>query len=156
MNTRRIPTFPAHDRHAGSHRLHRMRGREAPRTRHEYRSAREPITRWCSGPDTRRAAGGCDRPMVALGDSIFHGQAASGTCFTCHGVDAKGTTLAPPLSHKWLTGDGSYAFIQQRITQGMSTPTPPYAAAMPPMGGATLTPEQIKAVAAYEYAISHP
>ena len=95
--------------------------------------------------------------MVALGDSIFHGQAAGGTCFTCHGVDAKGTPLAPPLvSHKWLTGDGGYAFIQQRVTQGMPTPTPPYTAAMPPMGGVQLTPDQVKAVAAYVYAISHP
>ena len=109
------------------------------------------------GPTPGAPPAGATPQMVALGDSIFHGQAASGTCFTCHGVDAKGTPLAPPLiSHKWLTGDGSYAFIQQRITQGMPTPTPPYAAAMPPMGGASLTPEQVKAVAAYEYAISHP
>ena len=93
--------------------------------------------------------------MGALGDSIFHGQAAGGLCYTCHGADAKGTALAPPLvSHKWLTGDGSFAFIQQRVTQGMPTPTAPYSAAMPPMGGAQLTPDQVKAVAAYVYSIS--
>lgn len=98
---------------------------------------------------------GATPQMVALGDSIFRGQAAGGTCFTCHGMDAKGTALAPPLvRHKWLTGDGSYAFIQERITKGMPTPTPPYIAAMPPMGGAQLTPDQIKAVAAYVYSIS--
>jgi mono/diheme cytochrome c family protein len=109
----------------------------------------------------RPAAGappaGATAAMVALGDSVFHGEAAGGTCFTCHGADAKGTALAPPLvSHKWLTGDGSYAFIQQRVQQGMPSPTPPYAAPMPPMGGAQLKPEQVKAVAAYVYAISHP
>ncbi len=95
--------------------------------------------------------------MLALGDSIFHGKAAGGTCFTCHGTDAKGTALAPPLvSHKWLTGDGTYDFIQDRVTNGMPNPTPPYPAAMPPKGGAPLTPDQIKAVAAYVYSISHP
>jgi mono/diheme cytochrome c family protein len=95
--------------------------------------------------------------MTALGDSIFHGLVAGGTCFTCHGADAKGTALAPPLlSHKWLTGDGGFAFIQERVAKGMPTPTPPYAAAMPPMGGAQLTPDQVKAVAAYVYSISHP
>lgn len=100
---------------------------------------------------------GATAQMVAQGDSIFHGQLGGGTCFTCHGADAKGTPLAPPLvSHKWLTGDGSYAFIQKRVTEGMPTPTPPYTAPMLPMGGAQLTPDQVKAVAAYVYAISHP
>jgi mono/diheme cytochrome c family protein len=94
--------------------------------------------------------------MLAEGDSIFHGQKAGGLCYTCHGADAKGTALAPPLvSHKWLTGDGSYSFIQQRVTQGMPNPTPPYSAPMPPMGGAQLSADQIKAVAAYVYSISH-
>ena len=100
---------------------------------------------------------GATAQMVTLGDSIFHGKAAGGTCFTCHGDDARGTAIAPPLvNHKWLTGDGSFAFIQQRVTQGVQNPTPPYTAAMPPMGGAQLTPDQVKAVAAYVYSISHP
>jgi mono/diheme cytochrome c family protein len=100
---------------------------------------------------------GATAQMATLGDSIFHGQAAGGLCFTCHGADARGTTLAPPLlDHKWLTGDGSYAFIQQRVTTGMPKQTPPYPGPMLPMGGAQLTPDQIKAVAAYVYSISHP
>ncbi|MEO7083958.1 MAG: c-type cytochrome [Gemmatimonadaceae bacterium] len=106
-------------------------------------------------PAPGAAPEGATPAMLALGDSIFHGQAAGGLCFTCHGPDAKGTALAPPLvSHKWLTGDGTYAFIQQRVTQGMPTPTPPYPAPMVPMGGAQLTPDQIKAVASYVFSIS--
>lgn len=94
--------------------------------------------------------------MVAEGDKIFHGQEGGGICFTCHGADAKGTQLAPPLvAHKWRTGDGSYAFLVKRITDGMPNPTPPYASPMPPMGGANLTPAQVKAVAAYVYSLSH-
>lgn len=94
--------------------------------------------------------------MVAEGDKIFHGQEGGGICFTCHGADAKGTQLAPPLvAHKWRTGDGSYAFLVKRITDGMPNPTPPYASPMPPMGGANLTAAQVKAVAAYIYSLSH-
>jgi mono/diheme cytochrome c family protein len=94
--------------------------------------------------------------MTALGDSIFHGQAAGGTCFTCHGPDAKGTPLAPSLvDHEWLTGNGSLAFIVQRVTQGMPTPTAPFPGPMLPMGGAQLTTDQVRAVAAYIASISH-
>ena len=98
---------------------------------------------------------GATAKMAALGDSIFHGETAGGMCFTCHGADAKGTALAPSLlAHKWITGDGSYMFIQQRVTEGVPTPTPPYPGPMLPMGGAQLTAAQIKAVAAYVYSIS--
>ena len=95
--------------------------------------------------------------MLAEGDSIFHGMKAGGLCQTCHGPDAAGTPLAPPLANKqqWLTGDGSYDFIQKRVTTGMPTPTPPYSSPMLPMGGAQLTADQIKSVAAYVYSISH-
>jgi mono/diheme cytochrome c family protein len=108
-------------------------------------------------PATGPLPPGATPAMVAEGDSIYHGQKGGGTCFTCHGADAKGTPLAPPLagSHKWLTGDGSYSFIVKRIKEGVPTPTPPYSAAMPPMGGAQLTPAQVNAVAAYVYSISH-
>jgi mono/diheme cytochrome c family protein len=94
--------------------------------------------------------------MIALGDSIFHGRAGGGTCMTCHGPDAKGTQLAPNLTdNQWLHGDGSYQFIVSTVTKGV--PTPKQAPApMPPMGGAQLTPDQVNAVSAYVYSLSHP
>jgi len=109
------------------------------------------------GPTMGAPPAGATAAMLAEGDSIFHGQAAGGLCFTCHGVDAKGGPLAPNLTDTaWLTGDGSYAFIQKRVTEGMPKPTAPYMAPMLPMGGAQLTPDQVKAVASYVYSISHP
>ena len=74
------------------------------------------------------APAGATLAMLAEGDSIFHGLKAGGLCQTCHGPDAAGTPLAPPLANKqqWLTGDGSYDFIQKRVTTGMPQPTPPY------------------------------
>ena len=94
--------------------------------------------------------------MIALGDSIFHGQVAGGTCQTCHGPDAKGTQLAPNLTdNQWLNGDGSYQFIVNTVTNGVPNPKQ-HPRPMPPMGGAQLTPAQVRAVAAYVYSLSHP
>jgi mono/diheme cytochrome c family protein len=94
--------------------------------------------------------------LVAQGDSIFHGRAGGGLCFSCHGPNAKGTPgLAPDLTdNKWLHGDGSYAFIVKTVTTGVPKPKQT-AAPMPPKGGAALTPEQVQAVAAYVYSLRH-
>ena len=111
-------------------------------------------------PAKQPAAPGVDSitpTMIALGDSIFHGRIAGGTCAVCHGQDAKGTAgLAPDLTDaKWLNGDGSYAFIVGVVQKGVASPKES-PAPMPPMGGANLTPEQVRAVAAYVYSLSHP
>ncbi len=93
--------------------------------------------------------------LIALGDSVFHGQVAGGTCFTCHGPDAKGTQTCPNLTDgEWLHGDGSYTFIMNTVRTGVAPPKK-YPAPMPPMGGAVLSPLQIRAVAAYVYSLSH-
>lgn len=97
-----------------------------------------------------------DSRVIALGDSIFHGLAAGGTCLTCHGQDGKGTQIGPNLTDSlWLHGDGSYQFIVNTVTSGVPTPKQ-YSAAMPPMGGAPLTPDQVRAVAAYVYSFRRP
>jgi mono/diheme cytochrome c family protein len=100
-------------------------------------------------------AAGASPKLVALGDSIFHGQVAGGTCTACHGQDAKGTPVGPDLTdNEWLHSDGSLAGITKTITNGV--PQPKKAPApMPPKGGAALTDDQVKAVAAYEYSLSH-
>jgi mono/diheme cytochrome c family protein len=100
--------------------------------------------------------GGAQSPQqIALGDSIFHGQVAGGTCTACHGQDAKGTAIAPNLTDaEWLNGDGSYDFIVKTITNGVPQPKQ-HPAPMPPKGGASLTDDQVKAAAAYVYSLSH-
>ena len=91
---------------------------------------------------------------LALGDSIFHGKAAGGTCFACHGADAKGTALAPDLTDAaWLNGDGSPPFLMRTIMHGIATPKR-YPGPMPAMGGAQLTHAQVQAVAAYVWRLS--
>jgi glucose/arabinose dehydrogenase/mono/diheme cytochrome c family protein len=99
---------------------------------------------------------GATKDMVVLGERIFLGQVGGATCTGCHGADAKGTPLGPNLTDtQWLWGDGSFASIAKTITTGVPQPKQ-YRSPMPPMGGAQLTPEQVKAVAAYIWAVSHP
>jgi mono/diheme cytochrome c family protein len=78
-----------------------------------------------------------------------------GTCYVCHGQDAKGSAVGPNLTDgEWINTDGSLEGIVKTIKSGV--PTPKKAPApMPPMGGATLTDEQVQAVAAYEYSLTH-
>jgi glucose/arabinose dehydrogenase/mono/diheme cytochrome c family protein len=100
-------------------------------------------------------AEGATRQTVALGARIYHGQVGGAPCTGCHGADGTGTVLGPNLTAKqWLWGDGSYAAIIKTITAGVPQPKQ-YRAAMPPMGGAQLTPAQVSAVAAYVWGLSH-
>lgn len=100
-------------------------------------------------PRGAAAAGGESAQLVALGDSIFHGLAGGGTCASCHGQKGAGGPLAPNLADAtWLHGDGSTEFIATIVTSGVPKPKQ-FQVAMPPMGGATLTPDQVRAVAAY-------
>ena len=104
------------------------------------------------------AGGGTDTAatsqLVALGDSIFHGRAAGGICFTCHGPDAKGTALAPDLTDAtWINIDGSRAAIANIVRTGVLQPKQ-HPGPMPPFAG--FTDQQLQAVAAYVYSLSHP
>jgi len=101
------------------------------------------------------ASAGIRPAMIALGDSVYHGQVGSGTCAGCHGSDARGTPLGPDLtSGRWLWGDGSLDAIANTIARGVPAPKE-HTGVMPPMGGAQLTPVQVRAAAAYVYALSH-
>jgi mono/diheme cytochrome c family protein len=92
--------------------------------------------------------------MVALGERIYHGQVGGAACTGCHGSNGRGTPLGPDLTDtKWLWSDGSYAGITKTIATGVSEPKE-YRSAMPPMGGAQLTSEQVSAVAAYVWGLS--
>ncbi len=97
--------------------------------------------------------GGGDAKLIALGDSIFHGQAGGGTCYVCHGQDAHGSAVAPNLTDgEWLNNNGTLAGITGTIKSGV--PQPKKAPApMPPMGGASLSDDQVKAVATYVHSL---
>ncbi|HLJ87033.1 MAG TPA: c-type cytochrome [Candidatus Angelobacter sp.] len=113
-------------------------------------------------PDAGKAANsttavpqGATAEMVALGDQIFHGQVGGASCTGCHGENGKGSPVGPDLtSRKWLWSDGSYAGITKVITSGVMQPKQ-YRSPMPPMGGSRLTRDQVLALSAYVWSLSH-
>jgi glucose/arabinose dehydrogenase/mono/diheme cytochrome c family protein len=98
---------------------------------------------------------GATREMVVLGQRIYRGEVGGAACTACHGENGQGTVLGPDLTgKKWLWSDGSYAGIAKTISEGVSQPKQ-YRSPMPPMGGAQLTPDQVSALAAYVWSVSH-
>jgi glucose/arabinose dehydrogenase/cytochrome c5 len=98
---------------------------------------------------------GATSAMVALGDRIYHGEVGGAACAGCHGANATGSPLGPNLAtKKWLWSDGSYDGILKTIREGVANPKE-YRSPMPPMGGTQLTPDQLSALAAYVWALSH-
>ncbi len=88
---------------------------------------------------------GFTREQIVLGDRVFHGEAAGGRCYNCHGLDAKGTPNGNDLTtgmYAW--GDGSVNAIKRTITHNMSI--------APGMDGA-LSAADVDAVAAYIWAL---
>lgn len=96
---------------------------------------------------------GATDEMVAQGAQVFAGK---GLCMTCHGPQAQGTPLAPNLTDdEWINiPDPSWDNIQQVVRNGVPTPQQ-HPSPMPPMGGAQLSDEEIQAVSAYVYSLSH-
>jgi cbb3-type cytochrome c oxidase subunit III len=101
------------------------------------------------------APAGATQAMVDEGSTLFHG---AGLCATCHGVDAKGVPgLGANLTDTvWLHSDGSYPAIVKQIMEGVPANVSTSGSAMPAKGGSSLTDDQVKAVAAYVWSLSHP
>jgi mono/diheme cytochrome c family protein len=90
--------------------------------------------------------------MIAEGDSIFH---SSGNCYACHGANAQGAVGPNLTDAEWLHSDGSYDAIVKQITTGVPQAESKSGIMMPPKGGSSITDDQVKAVAAYVYSLSH-
>ena len=89
---------------------------------------------------------------IAKGDTIFH---KSGLCYACHGSNAEGTVGPNLTDAEWLHGDGSYEMIVATVTNGVPQDKAKSGIAMPPKGGSSISDEDVKAVAAYVYSLSH-
>lgn len=101
-------------------------------------------------PTPAQLPAGVTQDMVAQGQQVF---TSSGNCYTCHGPDAKGTQLAPNLTDaEWLNITGKYDEIVNLVHTGVPQPKQ-HPAPMPAMGGAQLTDDQVKQVAAYVWSL---
>ena len=86
------------------------------------------------------------------GQRVYHGP---GLCVTCHGQDGVGAALGPALNdQEWIhLQTGSYDEILAITRSGVDSPAE-YPAPMPPRGGADISDDQLRAVAAYVFALS--
>lgn len=93
---------------------------------------------------------GVTQAMVEQGAQQF------GTvCSACHGAGGAGTPAAPELNdNQWINISGSYEELVSVITTGVPNPKQ-YPGAMPPLGGGSFNEEQVRAIAAYVFALSH-
>ena len=98
---------------------------------------------------------GVTQDMVALGDRVYHGQVGRSGLHRLPRCERDRLSFGSQSNRpKWLWSDGSFAGIVKSITEGVPTPKQ-YRSPMPPMGGAQLTPEQTKALAAYVWSLGH-
>lgn len=94
---------------------------------------------------------------IALGDSIFN----AASCQRCHGKGGLGGQNGPSLTTgKWEHGSGSFEDIVRTITNGVAkeeVKDPTRRFAMRARGGVQplLTDDQVKALAAYVWSLSH-
>ena len=89
---------------------------------------------------------------IAAGKQLFLGD---GLCLACHGADAKGS-IGPNLTDQtWLHGAGTYPEIVARVLSGVPAEQSKLGQIMPPRGGSGITDEQVRAVAAYVWSMSH-
>lgn len=96
------------------------------------------------------APAGVTQEMVEEGAQLF------GTvCSACHGAGGAGTPAAPTLNDaQWLNVSGEYDQIVGVIQSGVPSPRE-YPGAMPPLGGGSFDEGQVRALAAYVFALSH-
>lgn len=90
--------------------------------------------------------------LVAKGDALFHG---SGNCYACHGSKAEGLVGPNLTDAEWIHSKGTYDDIVTQINHGVLKEESKSGIAMPPKGGATLSDDDVKALAAYVHSLSH-
>ncbi len=98
------------------------------------------------------APAGVTAAAIAKGDTIYH---KAGLCYACHGSNAEGAVGPNLTDAEWLHGDGSYDMIVATVTSGVPADKAKKGIPMPPKGGSSITEEEVKAVAAYVYSLSH-
>ncbi len=91
---------------------------------------------------------GVTAAQVAQGEQLFK---SAGLCFACHGMDGKGMPGAGPslVDDAWVHVTGGVDEIAGLVLKGIGPEETESGVIMPPKGGSQLSPEQIRAVAAY-------
>ena len=101
---------------------------------------------------TLPVAEGATRDMVVLGERIYRGQVGGATCSGLPWLGGHGHPWAEPHRQPMVL-ERRQLYGNRRDHPGGSHDPKNYRAAMPPMGGAQLTADQVSAVAAYVWAL---
>jgi mono/diheme cytochrome c family protein len=103
-------------------------------------------------PAVAQAPAAVTPAAVTLGDSLYH---SKGNCYACHGANAQGAVGPNLTDAEWIHSDGSYDAIVKQITTGVTAEQSKTKIPMPAKGGSQITDDEVKAVAAYVYSLSH-
>lgn len=95
---------------------------------------------------------GVTQAMVDKGNEIFH---KTGLCYACHGQDGKGLVGPNLTDDVWLHSKGSYAELVEQVTKGVPKEESKSGIPMPAKGGSSISDDDVKAVAAYVWRLSH-
>jgi mono/diheme cytochrome c family protein len=95
---------------------------------------------------------GVTAEMIAKGRTVFGG---AGLCYACHGKEAKGSVGPDLTDAEWLHSKGTYPEIVAQILKGVPKEESKKGIAMPPKGGSSISDDDVKAVAAYVWSLSH-
>lgn len=94
---------------------------------------------------------GVTQEMVDEGQQLY-----GGVCVACHGQNGVGSPAGPALNDgDWLHIAGEFEQIVEIINTGVQSPRQ-FSGIMPPRGGGSYDEAQVRAIAAYVYALSHP
>ena len=103
-----------------------------------------------SGARAQALPEGVTPEMLTQGRKLFEGR---GLCASCHGTKATGA-LGPNLTDaEWWHSDGSYPAIVHQIMHGVPAGQSRSGTPMPPKGGSSLSPTEVRAVAAYVHSL---
>lgn len=93
---------------------------------------------------------GVSQAMVEEGAQLY------GTaCSACHGPAGAGTPAAPALNDEgWINISGAFDEIVNIIHSGVASPQQ-YPGMMPALGGGNFNEEQVRAIAAYVFALTN-
>ncbi len=97
---------------------------------------------------------GVTKEMIEKGKGIYAG---AGICSSCHGPAGKGIpNLGANLTDgEWLHSDGSYGGIVKTVSAGVTAQASSSGVPMPAKGGTNISDDDVKAVAAYVWSLSH-
>ena len=98
------------------------------------------------------APAGITPELIAQGDKVFHGP---GNCYACHGTNAQGAVGPNLTDAEWLHSKGTFDDLVAQVNHGVPKEESKSGIPMPPKGGSSISDDDVKAVAAYVYSLSH-